>query len=100
MSKQMFVYIMTNKGNAVLYTGVTSNLKRRVYEHKEKIKGKFTSRYNINKLVYYEMFRLVQNNSIGHGMSTFFCSPKRKWTERKGREVATHGRVGKLAVVG
>lgn len=56
MSKQMFVYSMTNKGNTVLYTGVTSNLKRRVYEHKEKIKGKFTSRYNINKLVYYEMF--------------------------------------------
>jgi putative endonuclease len=47
---------MTNKGNRVLYTGVTSNLKRRVYEHKEKIKGKFTARYSINKLVYYEMF--------------------------------------------
>jgi putative endonuclease len=47
---------MTNKGNTVLYTGVTSNLKRRVYEHKEKVKGKFTARYNVNKLVYCEMF--------------------------------------------
>ena len=56
MSKQMFVYILTNKINTVLYTGVTSNLKRRVYEHKEKIKSKFTARYNVNKLVYYEVF--------------------------------------------
>ena len=56
MPKQMFVYIMTNRLNTVLYTGVTSDLKRRVYEHKEKIKGKFTSRYNVNKLVYYEVF--------------------------------------------
>ncbi len=56
MPKQMFVYIMTNKLNTVLYTGVTSNLKRRVYEHKEKLKSKFTARYNVNKLVYYEVF--------------------------------------------
>ncbi len=47
---------MTNKVNTVLYTGVASNLKRRVYEHKEKIKSKFTARYNVNKLVYYEVF--------------------------------------------
>jgi putative endonuclease len=39
-----------------LYTGVTSDLKRRVYEHKEKIKGKFTARYNVNKLVFFEAF--------------------------------------------
>jgi putative endonuclease len=56
MAKQMFVYILTNKVNSVLYTGVTRNLKRRVYEHKEKIKSKFTARYNVNKLVYYEVF--------------------------------------------
>ena len=54
MSKHYYVYIMTNKHNTVLYTGVTSNLKRRVYEHKEKRGGGFTSRYNVNKLVYYE----------------------------------------------
>ncbi|MHB8260213.1 MAG: GIY-YIG nuclease family protein [Bacteroidia bacterium] len=50
------IYIMTNKYNGVLYTGVTNDLKKRVYEHKEKIKEGFTSRYNINKLVYYEHF--------------------------------------------
>jgi len=47
---------MTNKYNTVLCTGITNNLIRRVYEHKEKsIKG-FTKRYNIDKLVYYEVF--------------------------------------------
>jgi putative endonuclease len=57
MEKQFFVYIMTNKTNTVLYTGVTNNLPRRVYEHKEKIGSKFTARYNVNKLVYYEVFQ-------------------------------------------
>jgi putative endonuclease len=48
---------MTNKHNTALYTGVTSDLKRRVYEHKEKLVEGFTKKYNINKLVYYEVFR-------------------------------------------
>jgi putative endonuclease len=60
----MFVYIMTNKANRVLYTGVTSNLQRRVYEHKEKIRCKFTARYNVNKLVYYEVFADPRNAII------------------------------------
>jgi putative endonuclease len=55
MSKQYYVYIMTNKNNTVLYTGVTNNLKRRVYEHKTKLGSKFTKKYNITKLVYYEV---------------------------------------------
>jgi putative endonuclease len=50
-----FVYIMTNKSNSVLYTGVTSELKDRMIKHKTKKYPKsFTSRYNIDKLVYYE----------------------------------------------
>lgn len=50
-----FVYIMTNDNNTVLYTGVTSNLKVRIKDHKEKLhSGSFTSRYNIRKLVYFE----------------------------------------------
>jgi putative endonuclease len=52
---------MTNKNNAVLYTGVTNSLKRRVYEHKEKMLGGFTKRYNITKLVYYEVFESIEN---------------------------------------
>jgi putative endonuclease len=46
---------MTNKRNTVLYTGVTNDLRRRVYEHKEKLVDGFTKKYNITKLVYYEI---------------------------------------------
>ena len=61
MNAQYFVYIMTNKRNTVLYTGVTNNLIRRVYEHKEKMIGGFTERYNVTKLVYYEVFEDIEN---------------------------------------
>ncbi|MCC5669117.1 GIY-YIG nuclease family protein [Nostoc sp. CHAB 5784] len=56
MSQQYYLYIMTNNYNSVLYTGVTNNLQRRVYEHKEKMIEGFTKKYNITKLVYYEIF--------------------------------------------
>ena len=46
---------MTNKANTVLYTGVTNDLKRRVFQHKEKMVEGFTKKYNITKLVYYEI---------------------------------------------
>ena len=50
-----YVYILTNKHNTVLYTGVTNDLVRRVYEHKNHLdKKSFTSRYNVEKLVFYE----------------------------------------------
>jgi len=55
VSKQYYVYIMTNKTNRVLYTGVTNDLKRRVYEHKKKLLEGFTKKYNIVRLVYYEI---------------------------------------------
>jgi putative endonuclease len=55
MIRQYYVYIMSNQNNTVLYTGVTSDLKRRVYEHKEKLVSGFTKKYNITKLVYYEI---------------------------------------------
>ncbi len=50
-----YVYIMTNISNSVLYTGVTNDLVRRVYEHRNKLIKGFTYRYDITKLVYYEM---------------------------------------------
>lgn len=60
--KQCFVYIMTNKNNTTLYTGVTGkNLKARIWEHKNKVVPGFTSKYNINKIVYYEVFDDVYN---------------------------------------
>jgi|SRR5271154_732204 len=55
--KQFFVYIMTNgPKSAVLYTGITGNLTRRVWQHKNKLTPGFTSRYNLTRLVYYECF--------------------------------------------
>ncbi|HZV12811.1 MAG TPA: GIY-YIG nuclease family protein [Candidatus Kapabacteria bacterium] len=56
MDKQYYVYIMTNERHSVLYTGVTNNLMRRVSEHKEKIIEGFTRKYNVTKLVYYEIY--------------------------------------------
>ncbi|MCB0185227.1 MAG: GIY-YIG nuclease family protein [Caldilineaceae bacterium] len=58
MPRSYYVYIMTNR-TRTLYTGVTNNLQRRVYEHKHKVNLGFTSKYNINQLVYYE-----ETNSI------------------------------------
>ncbi len=54
MDKQYYIYIITNKSNRVLYTGVTNDLKKRVYEHKNKLVKGFTSRYNVGKLVFYD----------------------------------------------
>ena len=59
--KQGYVYLMTNTRNTVIYTGVTSDLLKRVYEHKEKLVDGFTKKYNINKLVYYEVFEDIEN---------------------------------------
>jgi putative endonuclease len=54
--KQYYVCIMTNNRNTVLYTGVTNDLQRRVIKHKEKLIDGFTKKYNIEKLVYYEVY--------------------------------------------
>lgn len=54
---QYYVYIMTNSNNTVLYTGITNDLRKRVFEHKEKLVEGFTKKYNITKLIYYEIFR-------------------------------------------
>ena len=55
-SKQYFIYILTNFENGTLYTGVTNNLVRRIYEHKNKLVDGFTKKYELGKLVYYEVF--------------------------------------------
>jgi putative endonuclease len=61
MEKQYYVYIMTNKNNTVLYTGITNDLKRRTYEHKNKLTEAFSCRYNITKLVHYEISEDVES---------------------------------------
>jgi len=55
-----YVYIMASKKNGTLYIGVTADLKKRVYKHKNKLVQGFTNKYNINKLVYYEIFDNIQ----------------------------------------
>jgi putative endonuclease len=61
MDKQFHVYIMTNKMRTVVYTGVTSDLITRVFQHKLKVVSSFTSRYNLNSLVYYEEYSDAYN---------------------------------------
>jgi putative endonuclease len=56
-----YIYILTNKNNTVLYTGVTSNLPNRMYEHQTGLyKNSFTSKYNVKRLVYYEGFTSIE----------------------------------------
>lgn len=54
MHTESYVYLLANKHNNVLYTGVTSDLIRRIYEHKNKLVKGFTQKYNVDCLVYYE----------------------------------------------
>ncbi len=56
MDKQFYVYIMTNWNHTVLYTGVTSNLTARIFQHKEKLAPGFTNVYHVKMLVYYEVY--------------------------------------------
>jgi len=53
-TKTYYVYILSNKRNGTLYIGVTNDLKRRVWEHKQKMVEGFTKKYNVDRLVYYE----------------------------------------------
>ena len=55
-SKIYYIYILTNKENGTLYTGITNELVRRVYEHKNKLIDGFTKKYSLDKLVYYEQY--------------------------------------------
>ena len=56
LNKNYYVYIFTNWNNTVMYIGVTNDLVRRLYEHKNKLYDRFTKKYNLNKLVYFELF--------------------------------------------
>lgn len=54
MERQFYIYILSNQNNTVLYVGITNDLVRRIYEHKNKLCKGFTKKYNVDKLVYYE----------------------------------------------
>ncbi len=76
--KVFYIYIMTNKNNTVLYVGVTSNLQKRIFEHKNKLVSGFTKQYNIEKLVYYE--------TCGEALPAFEREKKLKRWKRKWKE--------------
>jgi putative endonuclease len=59
MTKRWFVYILANEPKGVLYVGVTSDLPRRIFEHKSKVVPGFTSRYGVSRLVYYEEYSSI-----------------------------------------
>ena len=61
MDKQYYIYILSNKLNTTLYTGVTNNLKKRAYEHKNNFIDGFSKKYNLHKLVYFEIFKDIEN---------------------------------------
>ncbi len=84
MDRNYFVYILTNQRHTVLYIGVTSDLVKRVYEHKIKAVKGFTEKYNVDKLVYYEM--------TGDVESAIKCEKnmkewKREWKENRINEM-------------
>jgi putative endonuclease len=56
MGKSYFVYILTNRWNTVIYTGITSDLVKRILDHKSKTVLGFSRKYNLSKLVYYEIY--------------------------------------------
>lgn len=73
MRYRFWVYLMASRRNGTLYVGMTNDLSRRVYEHKEKLYSGFTAKYDVNLLVWYEEHRYVNNaiqrekiSSIGH----------------------------------
>ncbi len=61
MSKQYYVYILANKENGTLYVGVTSDLVRRIYQHKQKTVESFAQKYDVDKLVYYEITDSIES---------------------------------------
>ncbi|MDO5304530.1 MAG: GIY-YIG nuclease family protein [bacterium] len=60
MNKIYAVYILSNYTNSTLYIGVTSNLAKRIWEHKNHVVSGFTDKYNVNKLVYYEITESIE----------------------------------------
>ena len=85
MHMNYYVYILTNINNHVIYVGITNDLLRRVYEHKNHLdKGSFTDRYNVEKLVYYEITSDVNSAIAREKQITGWTRiRKNKWVESK-----------------
>ncbi|MBQ8351887.1 MAG: GIY-YIG nuclease family protein [Clostridia bacterium] len=79
-----YIYFLTNKTNAVLYIGVTNDLRRRLLEHKNEVVEGFTKRYHVHKLIYYELYKHPQDAIVRE-------KQLKKWTrEKKNNLVASY----------
>jgi putative endonuclease len=76
MDKQYYVYILASHKNGTLYVGITSDLIKRIWEHKEKVIKGFTSKYGVDRLVYYEVFHDPVNAIKREKRLKFY---KRQW---------------------
>lgn len=61
MGNTYYVYIITNRRNGTLYTGVTNSLERRIWQHRQEVMPGFSAKYGLSRLVYFEVFRDVRN---------------------------------------
>ena len=82
-----YIYILSNQSNTTIYIGVTSDLIKRVYEHKNKLVDGFTKKYNVNKLVYYEVYDDIQTAiKREKQLKTFKREWKNQLVEKDNRE--------------
>ena len=77
MSMNYYTYIITNKHNTVLYTGITSNLVARIFHHKNKSVSSFSSRYNLDKLVYFEVYEDINQAIVREKQIKGGCRKKK-----------------------
>ena len=78
--RKYYVYILTNKNNKVIYTGITNDIKRRIYEHKNKLVKGFSSKYNLRKLVYFEDTNDVNSAITREKQIKGWLRKKKDWT--------------------
>ena len=78
-NKQYYAYLICNKNNTAIYTGITSDIKRRIWEHKNKTTKGFSSKYNLYKLLYYEIYNDPENAIIREKKIELIESMNPKW---------------------
>ena len=74
-----FVYILSNWDDSVLYIGVTGNLERRLYEHKQGLVDGFTKKYNVHKLVYFEEYSEINDAIVREKQLKHWIRAKKNW---------------------
>lgn len=79
MEKQYYVYIMSNKSNTVLYIGMTNNIIRRVYEHKNHLVKGFTDKYNVTKLIFAESTTTAESAILREKQLKKWSRKKKDW---------------------